>query len=382
MVREDGIYEYYDFGLKDLKENVFLTKVHQKYNIYKSRHHNAFAYMSQDEKKNLLGDPTFRKRLHHLKEIDAIREIHIGKNPNNSNQFLYGYIPKEMQFKRKYAYLPFLTRYYKNKVRWLTPEAINIYETMLHSTIDITDEQLLIALLDSAERHNIDDTYNYVYQYLFNLRERITDFNSNSSVPIVEDPFGHRVHTFPSQIIQEIRKNYIYISGNDTCELDLHQSQMVILGKVACEMYGDNSFSTTVTHDDVYVLFGIMNGIEERGEQKKLMFRALFDRKDSNADLMFKNAFPDLYPFISNLKSIYMPENPSPKCYSNLAFILQREETGIFRKLWRTLIENKIKFLTAHDSIIIETTNKDKAYTIMNNSMKESIGNHINISIN
>ena len=126
-----------------------------------------------------------------------------------------------------------------------------------------------------------------------------------------------------------------------------------------------------------YIDFGKRNDITNRGDAKKFMFRALFDRKGSAAELMFREAYPDVYPFIENIKSIYLTQNPSWKWHSNLAYILQREESGIFRNLWRTLQKENIKFLTAHDSIIVEKANIEIAKAIMKKSMQTQIGKHI-----
>ena len=109
------------------------------------------------------------------------------------------------------------------------------------------------------------------------------------------------------------------------------------------------------------------------------MFRALFDRIGSRADLMFKEAFPDVYPFVENIKGICLPQNPSWKWYSNLSFMLQREESGIFSNLWNELRLNGIQFLTAHDSIIVECQFEEIAKRIMQRSLKEQIGSHIEV---
>lgn len=196
---------------------------------------------------------------------------------------------------------------------------------------------------------------------------------------IVEDPFGNRVHTFVSGLHQEIRKNYLLINDNITVECDLHQSQMVIFGSLLEKLYGSNSFSKIVKHEDVYILFGIRNGILDRGFAKKLMFRALFDRTGSKADLMFKEAFPDAYPFVENIKKIFLPQNPSWKRYSNLSFMLQREESGIFSNLWKELMKKRIPFLTAHDSIIVEYQYEEVAKIIMQKSLSDQIGGYVQV---
>lgn len=370
--------EYYDFGY-ELKENVFLTKVVQKYRYHLGQSENAYAYMSLQEKIRLLGNPTYKKRIEKLINIGAIREVIVGKNPNNSKQNIMGYIPADMKYKRKKAYLPFLDEYHLWLNSFLSPEALNIYNTMRNSNVDISDRQLQEALINSCNRKGYPDTQKYIDENKEIVREGIKDFNSNSSMYIVEDPFGNRVHTFVSGLHQEIRKNYLLINNNITVECDLHQSQMVIFGKLLEELYGSNSFSGVVKNEDVYMLFGLRNGIEDRGMAKKFMFRALFDRTGSKADLMFKEAFPDAYKFVENIKGICLLQNPSWKMYSNLSFMLQREESGIFRNLWKELMIERIPFLTAHDSIIVEYQFEEVAKIIMQRSLKEQIGDHIQV---
>lgn len=376
----NSVYEYYDFGLSP-RSNAFMTKVVQKYRFYNSIYSYPYAYMSQQEKKILLGDPTFKKRLPKLSSDGFITEIILGRNPNNRKQFIVGYIPANIPYQRKNEYLPFMDRYYLLIKRHLSPEAIYIYDTMMNSSINITDYQLAEALFHSCQRHGYTNVVKYISENTIILNERIRDFNSNSSMYIVEDPFGNRVHTFISNLPREIRKEYVFIDENPTVELDLRQSQMVILGKIIYELYGENSFSRKVMITDIYEYFGKMNGLTNRDESKILMFRALFDKKGSKADLMFKEAFPDTYPFIENIKSINLSENPSGKWYSNLAFMLQREESGIFRQVWNELKKEEIKFLTVHDSVIVKHKDKHKASKIMKQSLQRNIGSHIIIRV-
>lgn len=375
---KESVYEYYDFSLSQ-KENVFMTKVVQKYRLFSSLYEDSYAYMSQWEKKILLGDPTFKKRIENLKNMGVLSEIPVGKNPKNAKQFIWGYIPRVVTYIRKNAYLPFLDKYHMVLKEQLSPEAANIYDTLKCSSIDISDYQLAEALVNSCHRHGYPDPHQYLDENMESLKECIQDFNSNSSMYIVEDPFGNRVHTFVSKIPKEIRTGYVFINGNPTVELDLHQSQMVILGKLLDDMYGINSFSRKVKESDIYLDFGYRNGITDRGEAKKFMYRALFNRKGSKADLMFKEAYPDAYPFIRNIKSIHLPQNPSWKWHSNLAYMLQQEESGIFRNLWSELQQEGIKFLTAHDSIIVKDSDGDSAEEIMRRNMELQIGNHTKI---
>jgi len=59
MSRTKPVHEYYDFGF-GLKENVFMTKVVQKYRYHFSQYENAYAYMSLEEERRLLGNPTYK----------------------------------------------------------------------------------------------------------------------------------------------------------------------------------------------------------------------------------------------------------------------------------------------------------------------------------
>jgi len=375
------VHEYYDFECGfGLKENVFLTKVVQKYRHHASKYENAYAYIPIKDKKKLLGNPTYKKRLDNLLNSGVLQEVAVGINPKNAKQSIWGYIPADIPYKRRKAYLPFLDTYYIDQMKSYSPEALWIYSTMLNSTVDITDFQLKEALVLSCKRNNHLDVDKYLNDNQNMTRERIDDFNSSSHPYLVEDNFGNRTHTFVSSLTQEIRKQYLFINGNPISELDLHQSQMVILGVLLERLYGKNSFSDLVKNEDVYNYFGDRNNIDDRVMAKKMMFRALFDRKGSKADLMFKEAFPDAYGFVKNIKSIYLPQNPSWKWYSNLSFMLQREESGIFNNLWKELRIEGIKFLTVHDSIIVEYQYQEIAKKIMQRSLNEQIGNYIYVN--
>jgi hypothetical protein len=374
-------YEYYDFGLGlDLKENFFLTKVLQKYRLLRTRYESPAVYVSQADKKRFLGDPTFKKRMAHFLEALILQEIPMGVNPKNPRQFLYGYIPSpELKYSRQKAYIPFLDDYYDRIFQLLSTEAKYIYQTLKKTQIVISHDDFQKELLNSFHRHGYSDFDHYLL-HNEGIWETIKDFNTVPLPNIIEDKFGHRVHTLISQIHKEIRKDYVFINHNPINDLDLHQSQMVILGKLLFDLVGNNSFSKLVKENDIYNYFGSKNGITDRTKAKKLMFRALFDRNFSQASLMLKEAFPDSFKIIENLKSITLGENPSWKRYSNLAFMLQREESGIFRNIWSKLGVEKIPFLTAHDSIMVEKQNTSKVKFIMENILKNQIGNHIIIS--
>ena len=372
-------FHYHDYGFNQ-KENLFLTYTAVRYRFYSTRYPDAdnYVYLSKADKQRLLGNPTYRKRLPYLMDAGAILEIDIKENPHNHNQTLKGYIPTEMPYELVQGEAAYIERYMKGSYSSLSFEAKCILETLNHSLVTVTDAQLIEALRQSQIRHHNEDK-DYIVRY-FNLYKRsIEDFNNNVFLNITEDAFGNRVHSFITTIPKEIRSSYLTINGEPTVELDLHQSQMVILGKIIEKYYGRNSFSEMVKNEDIYIHFGQINNIG-RDEAKKLMFRPVFNRNSSKESQMLKNAFPDAYGFIEQFKKMSLNWNPSRKRYSNMAFMLQREESGIFHRVWNNLHNEGISFLPVHDSVIVPQRDLDQTRHIMTSRLNEEIGSHIKIT--
>ena len=68
---------------------------------------------------------------------------------------------------------------------------------------------------------------------------------------------------------------------------------------------------------------------------------------------------------MKSIKMRYDPTNPSKKRYSNLARLLQLSESEMFRKVWMALRKERIRFVSVHDSVIVESRNHSRAYQIM-----------------
>jgi len=372
---------YHDYGFSQ-RENIFLTYTNIKYRFYFTRYPDLvnYVYLSKEDKQKFLGNPTYRKRLPHLIREGAIQEINIKENPHNYNQYLKGYIPTEMPYELVKGEAVYAERYMNDYYQSLTYQAQHVLETLKNSYVTVNDSQLINALLSSQERHHNEDR-NYLIKNFKIYKTSIEDFNKNIFLNITEDGFGNRVHSFVTTIPKEIRSNYLTINGEKTVELDLHQSQMVILGNIIENYYGRNSFSDIVRNEDVYVYFGKINNNTDRDKAKELMFKAVFDRNSSKESQMFKKAFPDAYGFVEQIKKTEMGNNPSWKKYSNMAFMLQREESGIFRLVWDEMIKNSIPFLTVHDSVIVPQKHLDQTRSIMKQILGNEIGSHINITV-
>ena len=137
--------------------------------------------------------------------------------------------------------------------------------------------------------------------------------------------------------------------------LDLHQSQPSLLGHVLWSKIGDNSFSRELREcHDIYEIIKDRLGLPDRGAAKQQMFRMMFGFPKDKASKLFLEMYPDAGKWINQLKFTQMPENPSQKKHSNLAYLLQRLESKIFREIWQILDKEDIIFLTVHDEVIVK----------------------------
>jgi hypothetical protein len=210
----------YGFGFR---EDLFLTIANTKYDFYNTIYPNRlnYVYFSKEDKQKLLGNPTFRKRLSIMIDSGAIKEINIKKNPKNSNQFLKGYIPLVSPVTSEIIDAPsYVEQYYQKKYTGLSPVAQYIFQTMENTCININDSELIEALRASQERHN-NNNPEYLVKNFDNYKKLIKHFNNNVFLPITEDAFGKRVHSFITILPKEIRTRFVRIDKMPVVEIDL-----------------------------------------------------------------------------------------------------------------------------------------------------------------
>lgn len=189
------------------------------------------------------------------------------------------------------------------------------------------------------------------------------------------DDYG-RMHTNFTILKSFIRKNCLLIDGEETCEIDIPNSQPLFLYK----LIKDNDIF--IVKDEELELFKILtsNGkfyqymIDNCGSQmnrkqiKEIVYKVLFGRNYKNvADNLFKKLFPTIHTFIKSYKK-------EMGDYRMLSYNLQRAESNlIFNRIIKTIMEldPNIKLITVHDSIICSKKHKEAVEIIFNTLLKD-----------
>lgn len=192
------------------------------------------------------------------------------------------------------------------------------------------------------------------------------------------DSYG-RMHTNFTILKSFIRKNCLLIDGEETCEIDIKNSQPLFLTKLISDS------GTKWVKDDEYNLFRhlTINGnyyqyimdnfnIRDKNIAKEMTYKVLFGRNPSSskADIMFSKLFPTIHNFIK----LYKKESGD---YRVLAYDLQRAEANlIFNKIVRQIMNlyPDIKMITVHDSIIVPKSRKDDVEVIFKVKLYEEFG--------
>lgn len=268
---------------------------------------------------------------------------------------------------------------YKNEDKVL----IKKYKKKIFDTIDIADnESNLIDI--SVKKKLISDLFDVNINmersifFLDNIKDRDIDmYNRNLySVDCINnkhifyhfDNFG-RMHTNYTILKSYIRKNCLLINGEETCEMDISNSQPLFLAKLINDS-GSNwidkdefkIFKELTINGKYYEYLKQILNISDRREVKEMTYKVLFGRNSSNskADKNFKSIFPTIHRFIQ----LYKKENGD---YKVLAYKLQKMESDlIFNKIIKRIIINnpEIKVITVHDSIVVPIKFRDEANTI------------------
>jgi hypothetical protein len=192
------------------------------------------------------------------------------------------------------------------------------------------------------------------------------------------DPYG-RMHTNFTILKSFIRKNCLTIGGEETCEIDIKNSQPLFL----CKLIQDTG--TKWVNPDELQLFKELTlsgkyynylmdntGEKNRDVAKEMTYKVLFGRNGTNsrADKIFSKLFPTIHNFIK----IYKRDQ---KDYKVLAYDLQRAESNlIFNKIVKTVMEINpgIKIITVHDSLVVPRKDFEEVNSIFQTKLLEEFG--------
>ena len=221
--------------------------------------------------------------------------------------------------------------------------------------------------------------------YLDNLKDNDNDiYNRNKySVECINDKhiFYHfdnygRMHTNFTILKSFIRKNCLLIDGDETCEIDISNSQPLFLTKIISDSESkwikqeEFELFRYLTINGKYYQY-VMDYLKtsDKGSVKEMTYKVLFGKNASNskADKVFSQLFPTIHHFIK----LYKKEKGD---YKILSYELQRAESNlIFNKIIKDIINNypEIKIVTVHDSIIISKKWKDSVESIFKTKLFE-----------
>jgi len=252
------------------------------------------------------------------------------------------------------------------------------YKKKVMESIDFSDDDDYLIGKDIREKlisdlFNVDIQFDRAIFFLDSLKDEKFDvYNRNVySVECVNDKhiFYHfdnygRMHTNFTILRSFIRKNCLLIDGEETCEIDIKNSQPLFLSKLITDSDTNwvkkeefELFSELTRNGNYYQYMMNVLGIKNRNDAKELTYKVLFGRNitSSKADIGFRKVFPTIHNFIK----LYKKESGN---YKMMAYDLQKAESDlIFNRIIKRVIltHPEIKMITVHDSIVFPKKYKD-----------------------
>lgn len=197
--------------------------------------------------------------------------------------------------------------------------------------------------------------------------------NENLRIFFTIDNFSGRVHTPITSLKSNIRPN-ILLDNEETTSIDVVTMQPVLLGAILKNKVGRNDFSEWIdSGKDVYIMLQEKLNLSSRNDAKTKFFEILFATANNELSRMFGNA--NWITWINEFKSKPFEANPNTleKNHSNLAWLLQRSEVQLMRKVWERLLSHGIKFLSVHDEVIVKTKDHEKALKIFQDVLSKHL---------
>jgi hypothetical protein len=273
---------------------------------------------------------------------------------------------------------------YRNVDKILLKKYINRYYQFEIDNTDFIPKEIKDKIINDL--YSVKIQYDKSIYFLEHIKnDDISVYNRNRySVESINDKhifyhFDHygRVHSNFTILKTFIRKNCLLIDGEETCEIDLPNSQPLFLSKLIKDSESRwvnreelNLFSVLVRNGKYYQYLIDNLKLSGKGEAKELTYKVLFGKnlKNSKWDVKFQKLFPTIHHFIKLYKKEY-------KDYKVLAWTLQRMESNlIFSEIIKTImiVDPSIKVITVHDSIIVQQRYKDFLTSVFNSKIYEN----------
>jgi hypothetical protein len=371
-------HKHFYYKDKKLKSSYLIDIVHNlilKYYFRKENKFNISSLVLKEKYGHLYN--YYMDYLVEFKVISVLKKHMKGKNAR-----IYKLVDDVLRGK--------ITRY-KNDDKVLVKKYRNAVSKILFE--DIRNNKILPEIKQKL----VEDLYKVSIDYsraIFYLDSTIQDsdiYHKNKySVECIEnkhifyhfDNYG-RMHTNFTILKSFIRKNCLYIGGEETFEIDIKNSQPLFLVKLI-----ENNDSNTVdpkelelfkylTKNGNFYQYIIDNSkIKEKKKVKDCIYKVLFGKNYKNKqDELFKELFPTIYDFIK----IYKKNQGD---YRILAYNLQNLESEfIFNKVIKSIIsyDPNIPIFTVHDSIISTIKHKEFVTDTFNQIMSKEFENSVDV---
>lgn len=276
------------------------------------------------------------------------------------------YNPKELVHYQNYDSSKHkrLLKFYNEEVN-LIPRSLRIDENVMRKTID----NLLHVSIDEGKAFDIlKSIYPEEKSTKYYRNHYCIKTISNSQIYLVPDEYG-RIHTNFTVLKKEIRNKCLSIKNEKIYERDVRNSQPFFLLKLMADhetyLYRDGKdlkkYFGAVSEGWFYEEVNKFKPELNRDEIKRWIMMVFFN-KNYFHDKDFYQVFPTVYKFIKK----YKKENG----YKSLAHRLQNIESDfIFNTVCKNLIQEKIKYLTVHDSICVKDSDKEFLNKIFDNEL-------------
>lgn len=264
------------------------------------------------------------------------------------------------------------------------PEILNNKIINFNEQIYSIDKNIKNTLIQNL--YSVDIDYEKTKEWIDkNIIKNDLSYTSNMNainkihkkdIHYVFDKYG-RFHTNYTNLKKEIRCNFLTINNNKLKELDIKNSQPFFLYLFMKKNgFTDfNNFDKDVLNGKLYDKFyDICEDKDITRKQIKInIYSILFGRtfNKNKWSIMFKKLYPEVYNWISN----YKKENRN---YKIIAQELQKLESKfMFNNLIPSVMFSNpnIKFITIHDSIMVEDIYCDEVKIIFINELKKLIKN-------
>jgi hypothetical protein len=371
-------HKHFNYKDKKLKSSYLIDIVHNLILKYYFRKENKFNISSLVLKEKY--GHLYNYYMDYLIEIKVISVVK--KHMKGKNARIYKLVDDVLKGK--------ITRY-KNEDKVLVKKYRNAVSKIMFE--DIRNNKILPEIKQKL----VEDLYKVSIDYsraIFYLDSTIQDsdiYHKNKySVECIEnkhifyhfDNYG-RMHTNFTILKSFIRKNCLYIGGEETFEIDIKNSQPLFLTKLI-----ENNDSNLVdqkefelfkylTKNGIFYQYIIDNTkIKEKNKVKDCIYKVLFGKNFKNKqDELFKELFPTIYEFIK----IYKKNQGD---YRVLAYNLQNLESEfIFNKVIKNIIsfDPDIPIFTVHDSIISTIKHKEFITNTFNEIMSKEFENSVEV---